>query len=308
MALFSREGKVSPDSAGFSAFHSGGFSAAAMALAMLAAGGVMSVFYFPASVPLGILKASGRKRGFFLFLAFAAAFAAATAPPAGFPVFAAAAAGCAVAGLLESPADYFRKLFTGFFAALFVLLAAGRLMSLVSVPDIFRALSKIFLFSLAGKAEIMSGAHVGILAEKAFRILPAMALIMLTAGYFLNIMVMGFFTGKRTAFDKAAGGVPASVYVLALALTGGIAQKYFLAGYLSENILTASVFLFFVSGCGILWSLFRRAGAGKFMSSVLTAAFAFIWPAAAAVGVAGKWIKFKRSKKKIDCSPTNRGE
>jgi len=257
----------------------------------------MSVFYFPAAVPLGILNARGRKREFFLLLALGAGVVAATATPAGFLIFAAAVSGGVASGVLKSPSDYFRRLFTGFFAAAFAMLAGGWLFSLISAHEIFRAMSKIFLFSLAGNANLIAGSQAAMLAEKAFRIIPAITLVMLTAGYFLNLMFIGFMTGRKTAFDKAAAGVPVSIYVLSIALLAGIAQKYFFTGYLSENLLIAAVFCFFVSGCGIIWAWFRSIGAGPFLSSFLTASFAFIWPAAAAIGVMSKWVKFKKPKK-----------
>ncbi len=287
-----RENRTAADLVKFPVF-------AAVTLVMLAAGRLMSVFYFPAAVPLGILSADGRKREFFLLLALGAAAVAATASPLGFLLFVSVASGCIAAGVLKSPAAYFRKLFMGFFAAAFVLLAGGCVFSLISASEIFRALAKIFLFSLSGDAKIIAASQAALLSEKAFRIIPAMMLIMLTAGYFLNLMFMGFITGKRTAFDKAAEGVPVSVYVLSFALLAATAQKYFFAGYLSENILTVAVFFFFVAGLGIIWSVLRSFGAGPFLRSILTGFFAFFWPAAAAIGVMGRWVKFKKPKKKI---------
>lgn len=265
-----------------------------MSLALLAAGGLMSVFYFPAAVQLGTLKAQGRRSDFFLLLALAIAVVAATANPAGGLIFACAASGCIAAGLLKKPEDYFRKLFAGFFAALALLVAGGWFFSFLDTAEIFRAISKIFLFSLAGNAKVMAGAQASELAEKAFRILPAMALILLTAGYFLNLAFIGFMTGKRTSFGRASKAIPVSVYALALALAMAAAGKYFFAAYLSENLLTVSAFLFFVSGCGIIWSMLMRLGAGRFLSAVMTAAFVFIWPAASAIGVMGRWIKFNK--------------
>jgi len=165
MALFSREGK-------FGGIRFGGcnISVIVMTLTMLAAGGVMSVFYFPAAVPLGILNANGRKREFFLLLALGAGVVAMTATPAGFLIFAAAVSGGVASGALKSPSAYFRKLFTGFFAAAFALLAGGWIFSLTSAHEIFRAMSKIFLFSLAGNTKIIEGPQAAMLAEKAFRI------------------------------------------------------------------------------------------------------------------------------------------
>ncbi|MCD6310894.1 MAG: hypothetical protein J7M11_00325, partial [Elusimicrobia bacterium] len=246
-----------------------------------------------------ILSAAGRKGEFFLLLALGAAFVAATASLPGFLIFGAAASGCTAAGLLKNPAGYFRKLFAGFFGAAAALIAVGCAWSLISAPEIFRAMSKIFLFSLAGNTKIIADSQAVMLAEKAFRLVPAMALIVLTAGYFLNLMFMGFMTGKSPAFDKAAEGVPASVYVLSFALAAGIARQYFWVGYLSENLLTLSVFFFFVTGLGIIWAALKSFGAGPFLRALLTGSFVFFWPAAAAIGVMGKWVKFKKIKKKI---------
>jgi len=281
-------GTVSPRSAGHR------LPAAFVSLALLAAGGLISVFYFPAAAPLGMLKSSGRRADFFLLLTLAIAVVAATANPAGIAVFAAAACACIAAPPRGRPEDYFRTLFAGFFAALAAMLAGGWMFSFLDSAEIFRTISKIFLFSLAGNAEMMADHQPAQLAEKAFRIVPAMALILLAAGYFLNLVFIGIMTGKRTSFGRASKAVPVSVYLLSLALALNIAQKYFLASYVAENLLTASVFLFFVSGCGIIWSILMRMGAGRFLSAVMTALFVFIWPAAAGVGVMGRCIKFKR--------------
>ncbi|MBU3955219.1 hypothetical protein KJ633_02025 [bacterium] len=272
---------------------------ASVTLTMLALGAIMPVFYFPGAVSLGILNSSGRKREFLALLASSTAIVVITAAPSGFLIFVSAASGCIAAGLLKNPANYFRKLFMGFFSAVFAMLAAGEMFSLVSDAGVFRGLSKIFLFSLSGSAAIIANPQAAAaVAEKAFRIIPAMALIMLTAGYFLNLIFIGFITGRKTAFDVSAKGVPVSIYVLSFALAfQAAAQKYFFVSYLSENILTVAVFFFFVSGCGIIWAWLRSAGAGPFLRTAVTASFAFLWPAAAAIGVMSRWVKFKKHKK-----------
>jgi len=271
---------------------------------LLALGGrLFPLLYFPAACIPGLYGAYQKNASAFLtLLALGAVFYFSAPPLSAIIATAAAAAGFAAGMNVSSSKKYFRTLVSVFFSALTVWLLLYIRSGADVLPLFWSKISRIFIFSMAGRADNYESASS--MAFTTLKILPALAAMFVTAGFLINVYIMkamGGSNAKRIMDGSAFRALPAYVFPLIISLAGAVFHP---AGFfpdsasiirvISVNILLAALFMFFISGLGIYWFLMKESNTPSAARVFFTGILVFLYPVPAITGILDRWIDFRK--------------